>query len=177
VISFAGFYFTTYRECLQQANAHVDEFLTLSNELRSRMGSISKIVATSRTVDEIRERLPSIPHVNSRFKDSTIEELRHRMNRVKQYFEWIDGDPHELIRSSAIEKADDDRFWRIEYGNIEPDLANREIERLYDFLQKTRGGIEGEYLEIKLAYKCVNPVSLYKFAYWPHVQLITGATK
>lgn len=139
VITFGSFYFTTYQQCIREANADSDRYYRLSREVFNRKEYIAGIVVKNKNFEELRVSFAkSIPHVYIEFKDRSLFDLQRELDKIEVKIdktnvrEWIrqTGEGYEGIN---VSDRDFRRYQSVFNGEISPGIDAGEYTNLNDF--------------------------------------------
>jgi len=79
-----GSYFTNYQDCMRDAEKLISQHDRLTREIRNRRSFVWSLVASAKSIGEIRGGLDKCPVTYSEFKEFSTFELQQSINRLQR---------------------------------------------------------------------------------------------
>jgi hypothetical protein len=131
VLTFFGFYYHTYTQCVADAREFFDGYISLETELFYRQNEIASLILNAKSVSELRKSIDQRKYINPRFKDQTTADI-HTLYLVRS----------ELVDERGINKSAENeftnskqyqRFSPVLYGYIDPTISDADLKDLQQF--------------------------------------------
>jgi hypothetical protein len=140
VLTFGSFYFTTYQQCVRDANSDSDKYFRLAREVFNRKEYVASVVAKTKSFSELIKYLKPLPYVYVDFKDRSLFDLQRELNKIEIKIDkadirgWIlqTGAGYEGI---AVNDRDLRQYQSILNGEVGSGIGDDEYLVLNDFIQ------------------------------------------
>jgi hypothetical protein len=131
VLTFVGFYYHTYTQCVADSREFFGNYISLETELLYRQNEIVSQILNAKSVSELRKSVDQRKYVDPRFKDQTTAEI-HTLYLVQS----------EQVDESGINKSAENeftsskpyqRFSPVLYGYIDKTISDADLKDLQQF--------------------------------------------
>lgn len=139
VLTLGGGYYTTYRQCVADAQSIASAYRTIDYEIRYRQDSIIDVVLQAKTMDDVRRGLTNKFYYSSELKDKSISEL---MALDRAAYLRIDRSEMNLPKSAKDTDAFH-RFTLVLQQQVPRDLTDADLLDL----KKYAGSVEVEFVD------------------------------
>jgi hypothetical protein len=153
LLSFGGTYYSSYRQCRQDAYTQIEQYVKLQSEYYDRIAHLRSVVRDSPTVESAREQLKQ-PYFHYReFKDASLSTVQEAYNLLSRHIQGF----HELIEwpPSSVNPREAKVFLNAD-GTLPSTATEQDLAEL-----KKGGGVPDEYVLYRKLFPFLSPSGYY----------------